>query len=244
MRLYEILRAAFSWSEKTLPPLLIEPLPTPEYDLENDKVRIIYLAQNLIEVEKAASLLIERYGSDFNAFFYRPELTDFIRKEAVLCRYPDSQHNNFLDISHWPTIHSLNFPGPFYSGESDTCETGPYEAPDNVLRDNHAMEYVFRQPQNFIEFVSIVDAAAIEVFDSYSCDGNDHWTYQLCREWWQGKNVLIRRLHTPAFQEYNGNRVRLYIDYLNGAAETDLRRYCYFLENGRYPTAADSLPPL
>jgi hypothetical protein len=244
MHLYKMLRAAFGRSEKTPTAEPAERPPTHMHDAENDKARMTYVAQHLAEIAQVVSLLTEWHGPDFNAFFYRPKLADFIRKEAVHYRYPDSQYNDFLDNIHWANIHPFNFPGPFYTGESDTCETGPYEAPDNVLRDNHAVEYVFRQPHNFVEFVCIVDAAAIEVFDSYSCDGNDHWTYPLCQDWWRSKAEIIRRLNTPAFRKYNGNRVQLYIDYLNGAAETDLRKYCYFLENGRYPTGNESLPPL
>lgn len=246
MRLYEMLRAVFKRLEKTPASPLTERLPTPDYDPDNDEERTIYIAQHLAEIEQVVSLFIERYGTDFNAFLYRPELAVFIRQEIVPFRYPDpdGRYQNFLDTSHWSNINYLNFPGPFYTGESDTFGTGEREAPNNVLLTDHAEEFVFRQPQNFTEFLCVVSASAVEVLDSYSCDGNDRWTYQLCREWWQGKNELIRRLSVPALRKHNGNRVQLYIDYLNGAAETDLRKYCYFLENGRYPTASDLLPPL
>jgi len=245
MRFYEIFQAVFGRSKET-PPAPLSERSSPEYDPENDEERLAYLAKHLAEIAQAAPLLTERYGADFNAFLYRPKLAAFIQKEVVPFQYPtpDGCYQDFLDVSHWPKIHYLNFPGPFYTGESDTCGTGEREAPDNVLLTDHAEEYVFRQPQNFTEFLCVLSAAAVEVFDSYSCDGNDHWTYQLCREWWQGKDEFIRHLRTPAFRKHNGNRIQLYIDYLNGSAETDLRKYCYFLENGRYPIAAEPLPPL
>ncbi|HET9504329.1 MAG TPA: hypothetical protein VFO93_12375 [Hymenobacter sp.] len=238
MCLYEMLRAAFSRSEKAP--------PAPAYDPESDSGRLAYIANHLAEIEQAGALFTKRYGTDFNDFLYRSGLATFIRHEVVSFRYPDpdGRFQNFLDTSHWPEINYLNFPGPFYTGNSDTCGTGEREAPDNVLLTDHAEEYIFRQPQNFTEFLCVLSAAAVEVLGSYSCDGNDRWTYQLCRAWWQGKAALIHRLSTPTFRKHNGSRVRLYLDYLNGPAETDLRKYCYFLENSRYPTAADPLPPL
>ncbi|RZL02517.1 MAG: hypothetical protein EOO62_22065 [Hymenobacter sp.] len=179
----------------------------------------LYITSHLVDIEIEAVDFIQRFGPDFNAFLYQPDVANLIRQQVLS-------------------------PGPFYTGNSDTCDTGPYEAPNNVLRDSHAMEFVFRQPQNFIEFLCTLDATAVEVLDSYSCDGNEHWTYLACQEWWRGQAEIIRRLSTPAFQETNGPRTQLYIDYLNGAAETDLRKYCYFLENGHYPIGGETLPPL
>lgn len=205
----------------------------------------IYIASHLVDIQLEKVDFTQRFGPDFNTFFYRPDVASFICQEVLAFRNPSSQYNNFLDHSHWADKHYLNFPGPFYTGSSDTCGTGECEAPANVLNDGpHAQEYVFRQPQTFAEFLCVLDAAAVEVLDSYSCDGNAHWTYQLCREWWRGKDEIIRRLQTPAFQAYNGDRVQLYLDYLNGAAETDLGKYCYFLEHGHYPSAGTALPPL
>ncbi|WP_315817874.1 hypothetical protein [Paraflavitalea speifideaquila] len=74
----------------------------------------------------------------------------------------------------------------------------------------------------------MIDAAAVEVLDSYSCNGNNYWTYQKCKEWWEQKPRLLANLD-------NKDDIQ-YIDYLNGPTETDLRKYCYFLENGVYPT--------
>src|SRR5678815_4557626 len=36
----------------------------------------------------------------------------------------------------------LNIPGPIYGAETDTCLTGPSEAPENVLVDKHGQEFV------------------------------------------------------------------------------------------------------
>jgi len=51
--------------------------------------------------------------------------------------------NNFLTYRHesdfggsgWNEIGKLNFPGPFYTGETDTCGTGMVEAPNNIIVD-------------------------------------------------------------------------------------------------------------
>ncbi|GAB3635590.1 hypothetical protein GCM10027422_11800 [Hymenobacter arcticus] len=201
--------------------------------------RQAYIAKHLAEIDKEVVLFAQSYPIDFNAFLYRPAAADFIRREVLPIRNGDIPNNACLDNSHWLTKNYLNFPGPFYTGESDTCGTGDGEAPANVLYDADYCEYVFEQPQNFAEFLCVLDAAAVEVLDSYSCDGNDHWTVALCREWWRGKPEIVRRLSTPAFQKTNGSRTQLYVDYLNGTAETDLRRYCYFLENGDYPTTEE-----
>lgn len=245
MRFFELLRAAFNHPKKSPPAPVVEHTHSTEDASVSEPAPANDERRIHITTTQKIDLLIKRYGPEFTAFLYRPHTAQFIREEVLLFINPPSQYNGFLDNSHWSEKHYLNFPGPFYTGDSDTCGTGDQEAPDNVLYDGpHVQEYIFRQPQSFAEFLCVLDAAAVEVLDSYSCDGNDHWTYLLCQEWWRGKAEIIRRLNTPAFRETNGNRVQLYIDYLDGAAETDLRKYCYFLENGRYPTATEPLPSL
>lgn len=250
MTIYELLKHivndVLGRSGSRRPALDIELVPDiTDYQFTyTDYDREAYVTQHLADVAKEASFFSRYYSPDFNAFLYRPDIATIIRQEIVPLRNPDSEFNDFLDNSHWQYIKYLNFPGPFYTGDSDTCGIGDAESPDNVLFTEHAEEYVFRQPQNFEEFLCVLDAASAEVLNSYSCDGNSHWTYRRCQEWWRGKTEIIKRLSTPGFQKTNGPRTQLYIDYLNGAAETDLRKYCYFLENGRYPTNGESLPPL
>lgn len=207
-----------------------EPEQAKIFDLE------AYIAQHLADTDKESTRLLERYGPDFTAFLYRPNLDLFIRQEILPFRNPAWKNADFLDNDHWAQRHPFNFPGPFYTGESDTCGTGNPEAPYNILFDSYTCEYVFRQPQTYIEFLCVLDAAAIEVFDSYSCNGNNYWTYQKCKEWWSGKSDLLNKLNGAEIRKANGEDIRYYIDYLNSAAETDLRKYCYFLENGYYPT--------
>lgn len=245
MNIYSLLKSVFSNPTRLGPTSTVAAVkasdnPKPRFSSSEEAT----IAKQLAQMEKAAAFFIQHYGADFNTFFYRPDLADFIRNEVLSVLYPDIKVLDCLDYDYWPTINYLNFPGPFYVGESDTCGTGVCLAPANVINDEHACEFVFRQPQNFVEFLCVIDAAAVEVLDSYSCNGNSHWTSQLCREWWRGKSELLRRLNRTIYQMKNGNEAQLYIDYLNSTAETDLRKYCYFLENGQYPTDNTSLPLL
>ena len=204
-----------------------------------------YIAKHMTEIYVDAEALIKKYGADFYSFLYRPDIDTIIRQEIIPFKYPGSKNINFLDYDHWLKKHPFNFPGPFYTGESDTCGTGDSEAPNNVMYDEYCCEYIFKQPQTFAEFLCVVDAAAVEVFDSYSCDGNTHWTYQKCKEWWRDKTQILNELTKPEIRKVNGERLQLYFDYLNDSAELDLRKYCFFLENGSYPTDnVRSLPEL
>lgn len=204
-----------------------------------------YIAKHQKVVEEKALKLIDIYRSDFNTFFYRPEIGEIIRKELLPVLEPFESSRYCLDNDHWLEKHPFNFPGPFYTGESDTCATGHVEAPENVLYDSYTQEYIFKQPQSFVELVSVIDAAAVEVFDSYSCNGNSYWTYEKCKQWWKNKPQLLELLKEPEIAAVNAGREQLYIDYLNTTAETDLRRYCFFLENGYYPGSENTnLPSL
>lgn len=196
-----------------------------------------HIANQNAAIELETQTFINKYGPDFFSFLYRPDADQFIRQEVIPFRNPNSLYNNFLDNDHWRKKNPLNFPGPFYTGESDTCATGIYEAPDNVLLDADACEFIFKQPQNYSEFLHVLEAAAVEVFDSYSCNGNNNWTYQKCKDWWKNKDDLLNDLRSEEFEFRNGDSVQLYINYLNGPAETDLRKYCYLLENGVYPVS-------
>lgn len=187
--------------------------------------------------------MIVQFGDDFNAFFYQRGIDKILRKELIFFRDPNCSYGDFLDHDYWEVKRPYNFPGPFYTGESDTCGTGDVEAPGNVMYDENTCEYVFRQPQNYMELLCVMDAAAVEVWDSYSCNGNKYWTYEKCKEWWKNRYSLIADLNGEEFRRTNGDRVALYLDYLNTSAENDLRKYCYFLENGVYPDNIKLLLP-
>jgi hypothetical protein len=130
---------------------------------------------------KGAQTLKERYGEDFAAFLYRRDLYEVLNREALPLLRRDGNYD-FWERSYWASKHPFNFPAPLYTGETDTCGTGVPEAPDSVLFDGYYCEYIFRQPRNYQEFIAAKNAAAVEVLDSYCCDGNQHWTAQACRE--------------------------------------------------------------
>ena len=196
-------------------------------------------------VSAAAPLLLARpadgpqlaaqYG-DFTAFLYRADFDRFLRTQVLPFREPDNVHLGFLDEDHWPEVHPFNFPGPFYTGPSDTCGTGVGEAPANVMNDADCCEFVFRQPASYDELDAVLNAAAVEVFDSYSANGHERWTYAACRAWWANRDALLRHLADEGVAAMNDGQAQRYGDYLRGEAEADLRHYCYFLLNGTYPT--------
>ena len=198
-----------------------------------------YAAMHWGKIEVESEKFIRHYGNNFENFFYRADFADFLRKEVFEFRNPSYEDNDFLENNHWKTKHPYNFPGPFYTDyESDTSATGIGEAPNNVLNDKNSLEYIFKQPKTFVEFLCVIDAASVEIFYSYTCNGNDHWTYLQCKLWWKNKNDLLNELNKDG-------EAKEYIEYLNSSAETDLRRYCYFLENGIYPkTEIVNLPTL
>src|SRR5438067_1105657 len=58
--------------------------------------------------------------------------------------------------------YPLNIPGPFYGAETDTCQTGVAEAPNNVLMDERGQEFVFKQPEIAAELRDVLSAALCE----------------------------------------------------------------------------------
>lgn len=186
--------------------------------------------------------VINKFGDVAFSLMYRRS-SFLIGKEIERFLWPKQTAS--LDKSYWHEKNPLNFPGPFYTGETDSCGTGPVEAPANVLLDAECHEFIFRQPINMFELLEVVNAGLVEVLDSYSCDGNDHWTYPLCKEWWRNRHDITAELRKPRAAEFNKRWTKLWDHYLQGDAETDLMRYCYFLEHGYYPPGGGvHLPPL
>jgi hypothetical protein len=135
----------------------------------------------------------------------------------------------------------LNLPGPFYGAETDTCGTGPVEAPINVLMDRNGQEFVCKQPSNEAELRDIISAALCECFIGYGADGDDHWTLQLIREWWRTcPDLLAQAGHCHGDPASITKWKRL----VAGEAEDYLRAYAFFVEEKRPPTEADPLPSI
>jgi hypothetical protein len=202
----------------------------------------VRLVEDFKQAELASRQFEQHYG-DFTSFLYRADFDIFLRKEVLLFWEPNTEYKAFLDKNHWPEKHPFNFPGPFYTGESDSCGTGIVQAPVNAANDAHTCEYIFRQPSSYYEFLCVLNAAAVEVFDSYSSNGNDYWTVEACKSWWQNRTWLMRKLTTKEVMAKNEGQAQQYLDYLNGKAETDLRRYCYFLDHGVYPLNEQTVLP-
>jgi len=147
-----------------------------------------------------------------------------------------NDHSKQIDcLNHYDIYENLNFPGPFYTGESDTCGTGISEAPENVVCNNDGQEFVMIQPRSTIEMIQVLNAGETECFSAYSCFGNEVWTPDLVRGWWSQKGKLIDYMKSPESDRSNINQNRRYIKYLETYAEQDLRKYLHFLECGVYP---------
>ncbi|ACU59903.1 hypothetical protein [Chitinophaga pinensis] len=186
---------------------------------------------------REASLLEARFGADFNAFFYSPQFHQY-----MLSLTPAGV--TLMNSDNWGDLSVYNFPGPFYTGETDTCGTGIY-AMDNVLFDENYQEFVFRQPASYFELLCLIDAGYVEVRDGYSADGNQRWTYERCRSWWLTVPSLLDWLSKDeGMKNINGKMLDNYIHYLQTTAKDDLRKYCFFLENGYYPQDGQTLPEL
>lgn len=201
------------------------------------------LLEDFKQAELASKQFEQQYG-DLTSFLYQPDFDRFLRKQVLLFWEPGEVNKSFLDHNHWAKKHNFNFPGPFYTGESDTCGTGIAQAPANVANDAHGCEYVFKQPTTYYEVLCLLNAAAVEVLDSYSSNGNEYWTVEACKDWWQNRDGLLRYLTREEVIKSNEGQAQHYLAYLKGEAEMDLRRYCYYLEQGVYPPNDAILPEL
>jgi hypothetical protein len=91
----------------------------------------------------------------------------------------------------WANRDWRNVPGPFYGAQTDSCWTGRLVAPSHVLyEDDFGSEIVFRQPQDPEAVRLVLSAAWSDPFLSYACDGDEHWTLALVREWWGERKRL------------------------------------------------------
>lgn len=136
----------------------------------------------------------------------------------------------------------LNIPGPIYGAETDTCCTGPHEAPDNVLLDETGQEFVFRQASTAAEFRDLVSAVICECFAGYGADGDRHWRLSTIREWWRTREDMLRQGIGERW--CCSTSVGRWKRALQGEAEGYLQVYGFFVENGRVPVDGDVLPEL
>ncbi|WP_433590471.1 ferredoxin [Nocardia sp. CA-145437] len=168
---------------------------------------------------------------------------------------PLDPHNSVYHGDKWEDRHWMNVPGPFYTGQTDTCWTGRLHAPCNVLYGGeYYNEFIYRQPKSPAEVECLLEAAAADPFDGYACDGDSRWTPAAVRAWWSGRAKVAEHLRellaeytkqdAHAQEREAAEGVRTFLTYLATDLETDLRGYVFRLENGRYPAADDPLPHL
>lgn len=154
----------------------------------------------------------------------------------------------FADV--WTSKDWRNVPGPFYTAETDTCGGGRFLAPDLVLVNEDWTEFVYRQPTSSAQVVRLLDAAYDDPFGQYGSDGNDRWTLELVRDWWADRDRVAHWIQVtlPVMAEEGNDgeaaSLRAYADDIEGPLEVRLRRYAFWLDNGRAAGAGDALPAI
>ena len=136
----------------------------------------------------------------------------------------------------------LNIPGPIYGAATDTCCTGPQEAPENVLLDKSGQEFLFKQASNAGEFRDLVSAARCECFEGYGADGDAYWRLSTIRDWWGTREDMLREGIGEKWCKPES--CEKWKRALQGNAMGYLRVYAYFVENDRIPVDGDVLPDL
>ncbi len=141
-------------------------------------------------------------------------------------------------------------PGPFYCAETDNCLTG-FVAPANVaFTDEFVSEFVYRQPRDEHEVHLLLSAACQEVFEAYACDGDEHWTLALVREWWAERDRLLDWIGAAQemWSEHRGWDMTFlmseYWAFITGGLETYLREYGFWLEHRCPALPNEALPRL
>jgi hypothetical protein len=149
----------------------------------------------------------------------------------------------------WP-----NTPGPFYGADTDSCGTGPLQAPYNSGFDTNGFEYIFKQPSTVQELNEVIKAAAMNVLSGYACDGDAHWTISLIQEWWKQRHELLRLCLSspylaPELVDSPDTTIRIYrrnaryrLQYVRSELAGYLSWYSFLVEEGRSPHETDTIP--
>jgi hypothetical protein len=154
-------------------------------------------------------------------------------------------------LGRWDDKRPLNTPGPLYCGNADNSGPGPYEAPNNIFVDDRGYPFILRQPANRFELRQILLAATNDPFSGYGADGNRHWSLVSIRGWWRGRhnlNALIAAWQINPLDRAGDDgywfraATDRWLQYLDDGMESYLRRYAFFLEEGRLPAHGDALP--
>lgn len=162
----------------------------------------------------------------------------------------------------WVERKARNIPGPFYAATTDSLQAGRLDAPghiayDNDLGDGYGWEFVYRQPVNETETEALVCGARLDLYRGYGWDGDDHWTVETVRDWWNERGE-IREWAFGLAADWAGNAHPKYHGHYHDAAlglrefgafiddglEQYLRGYMFWLAEGCEPQAGEPAPGL
>jgi hypothetical protein len=152
-------------------------------------------------------------------------------------------------LGRWEDRHLLNVPGPFYGASTDTCCDGPPLALYSLMTDAEGFGFVWRQPRSDAETLSLMTGCSSDPLSGFGWDGDQRWTPALVRQWWserenRSQTVAAAVHEVTSYNYYPENIGTAYLTYLHGDdIVRDLRRYLFFLIEGRYPDE-ENLPHL
>ena len=162
----------------------------------------------------------------------------------------------------WDERKARNVPGPFYTADTDSMQTGRLDAPGHVaydedIGDGFGYEFVYRQPANETETAALVSAANMELYSGYAWDGDEHWTVETVRDWWRGRGEihewavdLAAVWAANAHPKYHGHYhdaargLREFVGFIDNGLGAYLRGYMFWLAEHCDPRPGQSLPEL
>ncbi|MFJ3633868.1 ferredoxin [Streptomyces sp. NPDC090112] len=154
----------------------------------------------------------------------------------------------------WAERDRRNVPGPFYGAGTDTCWMDRLIAPAHVLYDDEwGAEFVHRQPGGPEQALVLLGAVAQDPMVRYACDGDEHWTPELVRDWWAERArvrewaAALDRAWCASNREDERETAgggRAYVAYIDAGLEEYLRHYLFWLSEGRPADSGAPLPHL
>ena len=154
----------------------------------------------------------------------------------------------------WADKNWLNVPGPFYTGETDDGMNGPVYAPGLILcGGEYGMEFIYHQPSSPREVGLLLEAAWGDPMGGYAWDGDERWTPELIRTWWEGRArvsewiVAERKRCSESSNQLDRDAIpylRRFAVSLGSDLECYLRGYTFRLLEGRDPEPDEQLPLL
>jgi hypothetical protein len=146
----------------------------------------------------------------------------------------------------------MNTPGPFYTSEADFAFLGPTNAPGMVSVDLEQVDVVYRQPVTLREMELLISVASCDPLGGYGVDGNQYWSIDLVRAWWERRAEIVEHIKRNVSQEswYRLDGLfalmqpiaRCWLRYIETECYSYLREYMFFLDHGRWPNEETRLP--